>query len=143
MVYTDLQIKSKTGIRFKLYPEYPVFKKMYKGLPPIHHQTIIVKSECIKGYGGFNTKYRIHADYELFSRIISDQRPKKLDLFVIMYSDAGYSSRWNNIWRSIKEIAEIRKKYNKGQIGLKIFLPHIIIIANKIHNIRSLLKLDR
>ena len=132
LVYTDLQIKSKNNIRFKNYPGYSQFKNMYGGLPPIHHQTAFFKRSCVRLYGKFDTTYRIHADYELFSRIMSNEAPLKIDLYVVLYNDSGFSSNWSNIIGSLKEMIKIRYKYNSGKIGIRIFLPYLRLIANKV-----------
>jgi glycosyltransferase involved in cell wall biosynthesis len=130
-IYTDLQIRSKNTVRFKSYPAYPDFKKKYGGSPPLHHQTVFVKNECIKKYGMFNTDYLIHADYELLCRIMAFEEPKKLDISIISFNDSGFSSNWANIIKSLREIIKIRSKYNNGRVGIRIFLPYLKIIANK------------
>lgn len=135
LIYTNLVICSDGLRRVKRYPSYKVFCEMYRGFPPIHHQTAFIRSQIVLELNGFNTTYRIHSDYDLISRVLNRADAIKIDSLVVEFSDNGLSASLNNFTSSIREIVKIR-----SSLGVKK-LPYKFIIIYMRHFTKILLKL--
>ena len=75
-----------------------------------NHQAVIMKRDVIKQLGGFNTKYKITADFDLIQRAyINKYTFKQIPLFISIFSTRGISS--NNFSTSYEwwQICKINK----------------------------------
>lgn len=143
LVYGDLFIRSSKNIRLKKYPNFDVFCEQFSGAPFIHHQSAFVSREAVKKYGVFDTKYRIHADYDLMLRIIKDNPAVKIHDAFVEFDASGYSTRLKNIIISIKEVRSIRRNLGFPELNTRLFLIYCRQIFRTIHQIlRSKTKTD-
>lgn len=62
-----------------------------RGLFPCHQGTI-VRRDVLERLGGFDTSYRIVADYELFLRLTRMSQPAHLDIELARFAPGGVSS---------------------------------------------------
>lgn len=130
--YSNIIIKSKSEIRTKIYPEIDDFEKMYAGAPFFHHQSIFFNRKALKGFGYFDLRYRIHADYDLLLRANISIQAKKIDSQFVIYSDGGYSSKVENIFNSYFEIILIRYRNGISPFSLRIAAIYAKLVLKKI-----------
>lgn len=81
--------------------DYSVEKKhmFARGFFP-QHQGTIARRELLQKLGGFNTSFRIAADYALFLRMSQVSDPLELDFVVADFYEGGLSSeRWQASFR--------------------------------------------
>lgn len=76
---------------------------------PFYHQSVFVKRKLLIAYK-FDISYKIAGDYELFVRLWKDKRKfKRIPIIVSLFDLSGVSSK--NLYKSDKEVFEIKKKY--------------------------------
>lgn len=105
--------KSKEG--FGCYP--PDLEMMLKNNSP--HCLPMWKKNLHKRYGYFDINYPIAADYEMWLRaMVGGAKFKMINFLIGSYyrNPTGNSSDPRNLERALKEIAEIRNKYEKNNI---------------------------
>ncbi len=78
------------------------------GMSSAYHQSMIVKSAAMTAVGGFDTKYRISADYKATILLGRLAQPLVLDDILSIYYGGGISDR--NIKLNIAEQSLIRKE---------------------------------
>lgn len=75
------------------------------------HQATFVQRETLAEMGGFDTSYRIVADYAVFLRLSQRSAPTYLDLVVATFAEGGLSTRE---WReSLREFHRARREILK------------------------------
>lgn len=92
-----------------------------------HSSGFFIKKESQKKLGGYNLKYKISSDYDLFYRMIVKEKmvgvaTKKNDLVGIFKSGTSYSSKFSYIEHLIEE-TKIRIDNNQNK--LIVFLIYI------------------
>ncbi len=134
LFYSDLLIRDSKRVRLKIYPDFDRFCSIFSGAPLIHHQTAFVSRDAIYDYGLFDTKYKIHADYDLMMRIIVDKFAVKINDTFVEYNSSGFSSKLKNLIRSIEEIREIRKKHGFPSFNFRLGLIYLRILLRSLSN---------
>ncbi|MDD2859058.1 MAG: glycosyltransferase [Candidatus Nanopelagicales bacterium] len=70
--------------------------------PP--HQATFARTSFIRDLGGFDTEYRIAADYALFLRMARDSDPLLLDLVIASFQEGGASTlQWQQSFREFHQ----------------------------------------
>ena len=103
-----------------------------------HSTGFFIKRKVAEKVGFYNIKYKYHADYDYFYRLIVKNEMKgtstKKNEIVGIFRRGGFSSKIS-FWKKLKE--DIRIRYDNGQ---NIFLL-ILIFSNKfLRNIDQILK---
>ena len=103
-----------------------------------HSTGFFIKKKAAEKVGFYNIKYKYHADYDYFYRLIVKNKMKgistKKNEVVGIFRRGGFSSKIS-FWKKLKE--DIRIRYDNGQ---NIFLL-ILIFSNKfLRNIDEILK---
>jgi glycosyltransferase involved in cell wall biosynthesis len=129
LIYSNILIRNKSNIRLKKYPEFNDFCDKFSGAPFIHHQSAFISRKSIIKNGFFDTNYRIHADYDLMLRIIKGSSAIKIDNTFVIFNASGYSSKINNLIRSMIEVRFIRQNLGFKQLNMRIFLIYLRVLA--------------
>ena len=103
-----------------------------------HSTGFFIKRKAAEKVGFYNIKYKYHADYDYFYRLIVKNKMKGISTkkkeVVGIFRRGGFSSKIS-FWKKLKE--DIRIRYDNGQ---NIFLL-ILIFSNKfLRNIDEILK---
>jgi len=103
-----------------------------------HSTGFFIKKKAAEKVGFYNIKYKYHADYDYFYRLIVKNKMRgistKKNEVVGVFRRGGFSSKIS-FWKKLKE--DIRIRYDNGQ---NIFLL-ILIFSNKfLRNIDEILK---
>jgi len=103
-----------------------------------HSTGFFIKRKAAEKVGFYNIKYKYHADYDYFYRLIVKNKKKGISTkkkeVVGIFRRGGFSSKIS-FWKKLKE--DIRIRYDNGQ---NIFLL-ILIFSNKfLRNIDQILK---
>lgn len=97
-------IVQKVEAPSRFVPSKQLFAKSY-----ICHQAVIAKNHFLTSLGGFDVKYKVAADWELFVRMSLQNQPTKLDFYLCNFMLGGFSS--TNRQLANKELFEIRRKF--------------------------------
>ena len=103
-----------------------------------HSTGFFIKKKAAEKVGLYNIKYKYHADYDYFYRLIVKKKlrgigTKKSELIGV-FRRGGYSSKIS-FWDKLKE--DIKIRYDNGQ---NIFLLIIIFLNKFLRNIDQILK---
>ena len=128
-------VKKHWGV---LYGYKPHKIKYSWGFYSSHSTGFFIKRKVAEKIGFYNIKYKYHADYDYFYRLIVKNKMKgistKKNEIVGVFRRGGFSSKIS-FWKKLKE--DIRIRYDNGQ---NIFLL-ILIFSNKfLRNIDQILK---
>ena len=128
-------VKKHWGV---LYGYKPHKIKYSWGFYSSHSTGFFIKRKVAEKVGFYNIKYKYHADYDYFYRLIVKNKMKgistKKNEVVGVFRRGGFSSKIS-FWKKLKE--DIRIRYDNGQ---NIFLL-ILIFSNKfLRNIDQILK---
>ena len=128
-------VKKHWGV---LYGYKPHKIKYSWGFYSSHSTGFFIKRKVAEKVGFYNIKYKYHADYDYFYRLIVKNKMKgistKKNEIVGIFRRGGFSSKIS-FWKKLKE--DIRIRYDNGQ---NIFLL-ILIFSNKfLRNIDQILK---
>ena len=128
-------VKKHWGV---LYGYKPHKIKYSWGFYSSHSTGFFIKRKAAEKVGFYNIKYKYHADYDYFYRLIVKNKMKgistKKNEIVGIFRRGGFSSKIS-FWKKLKE--DIRIRYDNGQ---NIFLL-ILIFSNKfLRNIDQILK---
>ena len=128
-------VKKHWGV---LYGYKPHKIKYSWGFYSSHSTGFFIKRKVAEKVGFYNIKYKYHADYDYFYRLIVKNKMKgistKKNEIVGVFRRGGFSSKIS-FWKKLKE--DIRIRYDNGQ---NIFLL-ILIFSNKfLRNIDQILK---
>ena len=128
-------VKKHWGV---LYGYKPHKIKYSWGFYSSHSTGFFVKRKVAEKVGFYNIKYKYHADYDYFYRLIVKNKMKgistKKNEIVGIFRRGGFSSKIS-FWKKLKE--DIRIRHDNGQ---NIFLL-ILIFSNKfLRNIDQILK---
>ena len=128
-------VKKHWGV---LYGYKPDKIKYSWGFYSSHSTGFFVKRKVAEKVGFYNIKYKYHADYDYFYRLIVKSKMKgistKKNEIVGIFRRGGFSSKIS-FWKKLKE--DIRIRHDNGQ---NIFLL-ILIFSNKfLRNIDQILK---
>lgn len=63
----------------------------------VSHQALIARLDLLKKIGGFNTEYRIAADWELICKMSVQSCPQSLEIDLVNFKLGGFSSRHRNL----------------------------------------------
>lgn len=103
-----------------------------------HSTGFFVKRKVAEKVGFYNIKYKYHADYDYFYRLIVKNKMKgistKKNEIVGIFRRGGFSSKIS-FWKKLKE--DIRIRYDNDQ---NIFLLILIFINKFLRNIDQILK---
>ena len=98
----------------------------------ISHPATFVASSIYKEIGGFNTKFKVAADYEFISRcFLSGYQFISIEKPLANYRPGGYSNK--NWVISIKESVRIRKNLNNWDLLTSYLVLGRILLATGIH----------
>jgi len=128
-------VKKHWGV---LYGYKPHKIKYSWGFYSSHSTGFFIKRKAAEKVGFYNIKYKYHADYDYFYRLIVKNKMKGISTkkkeVVGIFRRGGFSSKIS-FWKKLKE--DIRIRYDNGQ---NIFLL-ILIFSNKfLRNIDEILK---
>ena len=128
-------VKKHWGV---LYGYKPHKIKYSWGFYSSHSTGFFIKRKVAEKIGFYNIKYKYHADYDYFYRLIVKNKMKgistKKNEIVGVFRRGGFSSKIS-FWKKLKE--DIRIRYDNGQ---NIFLL-ILIFSNKfLRNMDEILK---
>ena len=128
-------VKKHWGV---LYGYKPDKIKYSWGFYSSHSTGFFIKRKAAEKIGFYNIKYKYHADYDYFYRLIVKNKMKgistKKNEIVGVFRRGGFSSKIS-FWKKLKE--DIRIRHDNGQ---NIFLL-ILIFSNKfLRNIDQILK---
>lgn len=99
-------------------------KKVYKTLfnqdasnvhnvMPVNHPATFVSKEVYKQLGGFDTKYKLSADYDFIFRAFNAKIPfKNTDKVLVNMRNTGATGQLKNLWLSAREDYDVQKKNN-------------------------------
>ncbi len=85
------------------------------------HPTLFVKTELLRAMGGFNTRYRFHADFDLMVRLFADRGVKSVYIpeVLVRMRTGGQSTRSpSNIYRGNRESWEIARRFGIARTPL-------------------------
>lgn len=131
LIYGNVIVKSESSNFQYIKGGEITFKSLSKGnMPP--HQATFIKNNLIKRYG-FNEKYKICADFDLFVKCFRDSyHSKYIDLNIACFREGGVSTT-----NTIKLLNE-KKIIIKHSFGIKCYILFLFII--KVTQIRLLIK---
>jgi len=128
-------VKKHWGI---LYGYNPHKIKYSWGFYSSHSTGFFIKRKVAEKVGFYNIKYKYHADYDYFYRLIVKNKMRgistKKNEIVGVFRRGGFSSKIS-FWKKLKE--DIRIRYDNGQ---NIFLLILIFINKFLRNIDQILK---
>lgn len=78
------------------------------------HPTLFVRTELLKSLGGFDTRYRYHADFDLMVRLFIDRKVSSVHIpeVLVRMRTGGQSTRsLRNIYRGNRESWEIARRF--------------------------------
>ena len=87
------------------------------------HPTLFVRTELLKEMGGFNTRYRYHADFDLMVRLFIERKITSAYIpeILVRMRTGGQSTRsLRNIYSGNRESWEIARRFNISQSPLWI-----------------------
>ena len=110
VMYGGFELQNELGRTLDVLPPPASFKaeKQLFARQFISHQAILIKNYCIQSCGGFNTKYKIAADWDLISRVMAIYPSMRLDLILCKFKMGGMSSTFRQ--RGNRELFLIRNK---------------------------------
>ena len=128
-------VKKHWGV---LYGYKPHKIKYSWGFYSSHSTGFFIKRKAAEKVGFYNIKYKYHADYDYFYRLIVKNKMKGISTkkkeVVGIFRRGGFSSKIS-FWKKLKE--DIRIRYDNGQNILLL----ILIFSNKfLRNIDEILK---
>jgi glycosyltransferase involved in cell wall biosynthesis len=128
-------VKKHWGI---LYGYNPHKIKYSWGFYSSHSTGFFIKRKVAEKVGFYNIKYKYHADYDYFYRLIVKNKMRgistKKNEIVGIFRRGGFSSKIS-FWKKLKE--DIRIRYDNGQ---NIFLLILIFINKFLRNFDQILK---
>ncbi len=139
-LYGDLQYVSKTNIssaiRYWRAGEFQPEKLKFGWMPP--HPTLFLHKKVYEKYGGFNTKYKISADYDFMLRILMQKKINIIYLpkILIIMRYGGKSNRsLNNLFIKMHEDYVALKQNQVGGIFSLLYknirkIPQFFIRTN-------------
>jgi glycosyltransferase involved in cell wall biosynthesis len=77
------------------------------------HPTLFVRTSLLRELGGFDTRYRYHADFDLMARLFCERRVSSVHVpeVLVRMRTGGQSTRsLRNIWRGNRESWEIARR---------------------------------
>lgn len=87
------------------------------------HPTLYLKKEVYDLIGGFNTSYRIAADYEFMLRVFKERIPLKyIPKTLVAMRYGGISSNWRNQFRKSKEDARVLRNQGYRLVYFRVLL---------------------
>lgn len=87
------------------------------------HPTLFVKTSLLKSLGGFDTRYRYHADFDLMVRLFIERRVSSVHIpeILVRMRTGGQSTRsLRNIYRGNRESWEIARRFGIARSPLWI-----------------------
>ena len=87
------------------------------------HPTLFVKTQLLKDIGGFNTRYRYHADFDLMVRLFVDRKISSVYIpeILVRMRTGGQSTRsLRNIYKGNRESWEIARRFGIARSPLWI-----------------------
>lgn len=78
------------------------------------HPTLFVKTELLREIGGFDTRYRYHADFDLMVRLFIERKISSVyvpEILVRMRTGGQSTSSLRNIFRGNRESWEIARRF--------------------------------
>jgi len=82
------------------------------------HPTLFVKTQLLKAMGGFDTRYRYHADFDLMVRLFIERKISSAYIpeILVRMRTGGQSTRsLRNIYNGNRESWEIARRFGIGQ----------------------------
>jgi glycosyltransferase involved in cell wall biosynthesis len=82
------------------------------------HPTLFVKTQLLREMGGFDTRYRYHADFDLMVRLFVQRRISSVHIpeILVRMRTGGQSTRsLRNIYQGNRESLQIARRFNVGQ----------------------------
>lgn len=113
MVYTD-----RYNERLDVVTRYPAsLTPWYLFRRPVCHQTLFVKRSILLDIGGFDTSFRILADYDVLMKLVLERKVSYVHcpIVAVSYKDNGISSASRNRLRKLDELRRLRKAHFTGR----------------------------
>lgn len=132
IVYSDLFISYDKKVLIKKYPEFKHFERMYWGGPFIHHQSAFVSTALLPKIGCFSSDYQVHADYDLMLNALSISGAFKIDGAFVVFHSGGFSSKLRNLWRSFREVCNIRKSHGYFPMPPRLLVTYGALLVRRL-----------
>jgi len=109
MVYVDRYNEKLDAVTH--YP--PSLSPWYLFRKPVCHQALFVKRSILLSMGGFDTTFRIFADYDVLLKLLLAKKASYIHCPVVgvNYKDDGVSSEPRNRRQKLNELRRLRKAY--------------------------------
>jgi glycosyltransferase len=131
IIYSDLEYVTKKNLnrvfRYWKAGSYKNYSFSFGWMPP--HPTMFVRREVYQRYGGFDTDYKIAADYDLILRLLGKHRVPSTyikDVLVRMRIGGKSNMSIKNIIRKSAEDYRILRKNKIGFPLLTVILKNLI-----------------
>jgi len=96
--------------------------------PPSTHQSVFVSRQALVEVGGFDTRYRIAADYDVYVRLVqAGARELLIDDALSEFRLGGASSR--NTWATAREYRDVRIAHGANPIWQQFVLLKAVLAA--------------
>jgi GT2 family glycosyltransferase len=85
------------------------------------HPTLFVKTQLLKEMGGFDTRYRYHADFDLMVRLFVERKISSIyipEILVRMRTGGQSTHSLSNIFKGNRESMEIARRFGIGRTPL-------------------------
>ena len=108
--------------------------------PP--HQATIVRTSHLRNLGGFDTRYRVAADYQAALKLARGQAPVMTDLVLAQFREGGLSTvRWKSAHREFHKARREVMPLRGASSLMEYWNTGVGFCAEWVH--RSLLRADR
>lgn len=112
LVYVDM-FNEKLDVIMH-YP--PSLGPWYLFRRPVCHQAVFVKRDVLLSVGGFDTSFRILADYDVLMKLVLARKASHAHcpIVAVNYKDDGMSSDPRNRLQKLNEVQRLRESYFTG-----------------------------
>lgn len=109
----------------------PASRKIRRGLPqraPARHQSIFVRRETLLGVGGFDRRFRIAADYELYLRLVDAGSTEVLIADTLSdFRLGGVSS--TDAWATARDYRDVRVSHGANPLVEQLMMVRSAMAA--------------
>lgn len=122
--YYDIFIRTRGGVRKKVFPPPLKFKKAYGGLAHLHHQSAIIPHWFLQSVK-YDTAYKTYADLDLMLKSQNVLTLRKIDVCGVVFSSFGVSSRRFSVLQRYCECINIRRNNGLSVFNIRVLLSFI------------------
>lgn len=109
---------------------------------PARHQSIYVARTALEHAGGFDTRFRIAADYDLYLRLVrAGAREALVDDVLSEFRLGGVSSA--NIVGTAREYRDVRVAHGSSRVWQQLVLAKSVMAANVVAALRGTHRVER